>query len=129
MIESRSADVSPIRQLSPITSGPIRRVPTPISQSRPTQTGGPTNVTSSSCGALADEQPLVELGAAALELQLALERVEGAGLQLVQRADVVPVLVDLVHVERDVVLEQRREDVLRPVRERAVGEVVEDLAG
>jgi hypothetical protein len=45
----------------------------------------------------------------------------------VQRADVVPVPVDLVHVERDVVLEQRREDVLRPVDERPVGEVVEDL--
>ena len=44
-----------------------------------------------------------------------------------QRPDVVPVGVDLVHVERHVVLEQRREDVEREVDRVVVGEVVEDL--
>ena len=55
------------------------------------------------------------------------ERVERPLAQLRQRAHVVPVLVHLVDVERHVVLEQHREDVLGPVHERALGEVVEDL--
>ena len=55
------------------------------------------------------------------------ERIEGAPAQLAERADVVPVLVQLVDVKRHVVLEQRGEHVLGPVDERTLGEVVEDL--
>ena len=61
-----------------------------------------------------------------MEAQLSLQRVEGAGPQLAERPDVVPVAVNLVDVERDVVLEQDREDFRRPVDERAPGEVLED---
>ena len=50
---------------------------------------------------------------------LAGQSVEVALAELPDRSDVVPVVGDLVAVERDVALEQRREDVLRPVDEVA----------
>ena len=62
-----------------------------------------------------------------LQAQLAAQRVEGPLPQLGQRPHVVPVLPHLVDEEGDVVLEQRREDVVRPVHERLLREVVEDL--
>src|SRR5215210_6428412 len=67
------------------------------------------------------------------------EGVDVAGVELLEVPDVVPVLVDLMRVERHVALEQRREHVHRPVGEAgrvvgaggfagtAGGEEVEDL--
>src|ERR1044072_1967359 len=55
--------------------------------------------------------------ALALDLDRPGQRVEVALPQLLEVADVVPVSVDLVRVERHVALQQAREDVHRPVGE------------
>src|ERR1700730_6781752 len=73
-----------------------------------------------------DDHPRAYLLTLDLQVQLAAERVEGPLSKLAQRADVVPVLTRLVDVKRDIVLEQGREHVLRPVGERTLGEVVKD---
>src|SRR5207302_4619928 len=70
---------------------------------------------------------LVQAAILNLDPDLARQSIEVALPEFLDRADVVPVVVDLVPVEGDVLREERREDVLRPVDEVAVGEVVEDL--
>ena len=118
--ESFSAAPSPITAPSPIASGPCRRTPAPILHVAPDPHRRLDQRRVGQLGALADAHALGDLLAAQLDAQLAAHRVERARLQLVQRADVVPVLADLVDVERHVVREQRREDVVRPVDERLV---------
>src|ERR1700722_12958581 len=74
-----------------------------------------------------DDQTRGDLAPLDLQAQLAAQRVEGALAQLGKRADVIPVLAHLVHVERDVVLEQGRKHILSPVHEWAIWEIIEDL--
>ena len=111
---------SPITAPSPIASGPCRRTPAPIVTSRPIQTGGSISVASverrcprrrarprrpprrrsSTCSSprIASNVPCLAAPAS-----------EPTSFQYSP---------DLVDVERHVVLEQRREDVVRPVDER-----------
>ena len=119
---------SPTLAPSPSTTGPVRRTPAPIWTSRARSRPAPrSRRPSGSAAAPATTTPGETSLALDLQAQLPAQRVEGALAQLGERADVVPVLADLVDVERHVVLEQRREHVLGPVDERALGEVVEDL--
>src|ERR1019366_9536502 len=68
--------------------------------------------------ALADGDAGGDLGSGDLDPQLPGERVEGSLAQLGERADVVPVLLDLVDEEGHALCEQYRKDVLRPIDER-----------
>ena len=117
---------APTSAPGPITTGPVRCAPAPIR------------------APLAEQDPSLDLDvvghvgfsghpvlgqhpAETRQLDGARERVEVALQVLRQSPDVVPVGVDLVDVERHVVLEQRREDVEREVDRVVVGEVVEHL--
>jgi hypothetical protein len=77
--------------------------------------------------AVADAQSVVDLVALGDDVQDTGHRVEGARAQLVERSDVVPVLVHLVDVEGHAGGQQRGEDVVGPVDGIGVREVVEDL--
>ncbi len=100
--------------------GPDRHIPPDPRRSLDLGVGGQLRVAG-------DDHAGLALAAVDLQAQLAAQRVEGPLAQLCERADVIPVLADLVDVKGDVFGEQRREYVLGPVHERALGKVVEDL--
>ena len=117
--DSRTRAPAPTCAPGPITTGPSSRAPVAdpralAEQHRPVELD---LVAEPAAGVGVDEL------AGGLDVDRAREHVEVALQVLGQRADVVPVGVGDVDAERDVVLEQRREDVEREVDLLGVGEV------
>ena len=115
----RSCEPAPTLVPRPSTTGPSRRTPA-ADLDVAADPGGTVELgVGGQLRAARRQHPRGQLAGVERQPQLARERVEGPLAQLRQRADVVPVVVDLVHVEGDVVLEQGREHVLGPVHEVA----------